>query len=405
MRVGVAVSGGADSVALFYSLRELDIAPLTILHINHGLRGAESEDDEEFVRSLAPELPFFSARAAPVSGNLEQHCRRERLRLFREWMKSGVVDRVATGHTATDQAETVLLRLLRGTGPTGLRGVLPVTGSGLIRPLIDVSRPSIRQFLRNKGWKWREDSSNADPRFLRNRVRAELLPLLRGLQPNIEQHLHRLSEIAIVEEDFWTGYLEKVGNPSNLLDVAQLRRLHPAVRRRFLRQAIAAQKGDLRRIEKQHLDRVDRLIEQPEGNGSVTIPGLMATRSFGWIRLTCLSSANCSAEYSYNDDVVIYVDQERLQGPLHVRAWQPGDRFQPAGRREPIPLKKLFQSARIPSWERQNRPIVTDGVSVIWLAGFGTDQRFAASAETRSILQYKARIFGLIESNPSSSTS
>ena len=384
-KLGVAVSGGADSVFLLHALRQVYEGPVVVLHVNHGLRGAASDEDESFVRSLAAADPFLTAKSLPVSGNIEQHCRRERLRVFGKWIRSGDVDHVATGHTASDQAETVLLRLLRGTGPTGLRGILPRTREGLVRPLLDLDRDAIRCYLRDLGVVWREDSSNADPRFLRNRVRATLLPLLRQLEPEVETNLGRLAAIACSEEEYWATQMPP---PTSVLDVKSLQTLHPALRCRILRHNIAANKGNLLRIEKGHLDAVESLVLQSDGDGGVSLPGLDIRRSMDLIRM----SSPSAREYRYTENVVLDLDGGRLQGPLRVRAWQPGDCFQPKGRVEPISLKKLFQSARVPSWERKNWPIITDGVSIVWMHRFGVDPKFAATGDTRNILRFQTQI-------------
>ncbi len=397
-RLGVAVSGGADSVFLLHALREVHRGPLVVLHVNHGLRGAASDEDEAFVRRLAGELPCAVVRAGPVEGNLEQFCRRTRLRWFTEWRAVGLVDWVATGHTASDQAETVLLRLLRGTGPTGLRGVLERTKSGLIRPLLGVSREAVREYLTRQGLAWREDASNEDPRFLRNRVRREVLPLLRELSPAVEGHLVRLAGIAGLEEQYWR---EQIMPGGPVREVKSLREMHPALRRRVLREWIASVKGDLRRVEEQHIGQLERLVMGARGAGSVTLPGVVATRSFGAVRMACPEAADSR----YTKEIVLELDEDRLQGDLRVRTWQPGDRFQPAGRSEPILLKRLFQVARIPLWERENWPIVTDGVSIVWSNRFGVSERFLPTGDTRNILRFVARISGLDESIPSPSTS
>jgi tRNA(Ile)-lysidine synthase len=396
--LGVAVSGGADSVFLLHALRTVHRGRLVVLHVNHGLRGAASDEDEAFVRRLAGALQCEVARGEPVEGNCEQFCREERLRRFAAWRAAGVVDWIATGHTASDQAETVLLRLLRGTGPTGLRGVLPRTRSGLIRPLLGASREAVRDYLTRQGLAWREDASNEDPRFLRNRVRRELLPLLRELSPAVEGHLVRLAGIAGLEEQYWR---EQMAPGGAVREVRALRELHPALRRRVLREWIASVKGDLRRIDEQHIGQLERLVMGARGEGSVTLPGVVATRSFGAVRMACPGAADSR----YTEEIVLELDEERLEGKLHVRAWQPGDRFQPAGRSEPILLKRLFQVARIPLWERENWPIVTDGVSIVWSNRFGVDERFLPTGDTRNILRFVARISGLDESISPSSTS
>ena len=152
-RVIVAVSGGPDSVCLFHVLRELRIQVVAIAHLNHKLRGAESDEDERFVAAMAREagLRFHSTVAVCSAGNLEQTARRARREFFHGLIRRGLADRIALGHTRDDQAETVLFRMLRGSGLAGLAGILPVTGEGLIRPLFGVTRGEVETFLRERG--------------------------------------------------------------------------------------------------------------------------------------------------------------------------------------------------------------------------------------------------------------
>ena len=162
-RIGVAVSGGADSVFLLHTLHELGLAA-AVLHFNHELRGAESEADEAFVRRMAQtlDLPLYVMRQPVPEGNTEQEARRQRYAFFLDQIASGVCDAVATGHNLDDQAETVLYRFLRGAGTAGLTGIRPNTDVGLIRPLLDLRRKDIRKWLAERGIGWREDSSNSN---------------------------------------------------------------------------------------------------------------------------------------------------------------------------------------------------------------------------------------------------
>src|SRR6266849_5944710 len=185
-RVAVAVSGGADSVCLLHILREA--APrfgltLSVAHFNHKLRGAASDEDECFVARMAAGagLAFHRADADLSEGreNLEQAGRRARQSFFQKLIRDGCADRVALGHTRDDQAETVLFRLMRGSGLAGLAGIYPVTTEGLIRPLIGVTRAEIEGYLQARTIPWRDDATNRDPRFARNRIRRDLLPQLR----------------------------------------------------------------------------------------------------------------------------------------------------------------------------------------------------------------------------------
>jgi tRNA(Ile)-lysidine synthase len=258
----VAVSGGADSIAL---LRALTLSPtglLTVAHVNHRLRGEESDADERFVRELAAELRLScrvkSVDVAACGGNLESAARRLRYEFFHELASDVGAGWIATGHTADDQAETVLFRILRGTGIQGLRGIsrcqsptpsVPFlgvtetgTGSGLpaeesstkgswiLRPLLSVSRAEVVAFLAEMGQQYREDTSNSDPRFTRNRIRHELLPLLRTFNPEVAASLARLAEHAADAHEIITVKVAEVLNKAErprvgdmvLLDVADL---------------------------------------------------------------------------------------------------------------------------------------------------------------------------------------
>ena len=216
-RVGVAVSGGADSVFLLHALRELGL-DLSVIHIEHGIRAAASIADADFVAHLASTyaLPFHLHRAdvPAIDGNLEEAARNVRHAFYTELIASSAVDRVATGHTRSDQAETVLYRILRGSGLTGLSGILPVTREGLVRPLLEIDRSEIEAWLRERGIDWREDDTNRDRTYARNRLRHEILPLLRHeFNPQLDSALANLATLARDEEAYWDSEL---ANPQSL---------------------------------------------------------------------------------------------------------------------------------------------------------------------------------------------
>ncbi len=275
MRLGVAVSGGADSIALLLLLRELAPAwglQLAVLHVQHGLR-PEAEAEAEFTRQLAARLQLdwrgFNLKP-PAGGNLEQWARRERYACFRRYLDETAADAVATGHQRDDQAETVLLRLLRGAGPRGLAGIWPVVyrqpGKGnaaangptapgapaIIRPLLERSRRELREYLQSRGQAWMEDASNASPRFLRNRVRQELLPRLeREFNPGIVAALARLAEQMRAEELDWqtrvTPLAEELWRPAPAggwqAETRRIAALPLAMRRRLVLAGLEAARG------------------------------------------------------------------------------------------------------------------------------------------------------------------
>ncbi len=218
-RVGVAVSGGADSVALLMlmsALRERIGITLKIVHLNHGLRGAESDADANFVKELArkQELEFIVERedvameARAHKWNLEDAGRRCRHAFFERLVAAGIVDKIAVAHTADDQAETMLAHLLRGTGVTGLAGIYPRAGA-VVRPLLAERRAVLREYLRSIGQEWREDATNADTGRLRARIRQKLLPLIeKDFTPKATERLARLASLAQEDTAFWNALVE-----------------------------------------------------------------------------------------------------------------------------------------------------------------------------------------------------
>ncbi len=201
-------------------------------------------------------------------------------------------DRIALGHTLDDQAETVLFRLLRGSGVSGLAGILPVTAEGLVRPLLDVRREEVRGYLKERGIASREDSSNRSDKFARNRIRQGLLPqLARDWNPQIASSLAHLADVAYEEEAWWAAEIARLGVPtieepgSVEIHTPSLAGMPMGLLRRLLRQAIHRAKGDLRGIDYSHIEAVAGLAVTPSGSARKAIPGLMVTRSFDWLQL------------------------------------------------------------------------------------------------------------------------
>ena len=432
-RIGVAVSGGADSVALLHILHALSsrfAIHLKVLHMNHRLRGSESDGDENFVRALAASFGFeiVVAQAPVQSGNIEQQARRARLDFFRRCMAAHNLQRVALGHTRSDQAETVLFRLLRGCGLTGLTGMRPVTKDRLIRPLLNLSRGEIRDWARREGIAWREDSSNADPRFARNRLRHEAIPALtRGFNPNLEGVLAGTAELARDEEDYWAQLIEPIYSQITkrthlglILQVSSLTGLHVAVRRRVIRRALADIRRNLRSIDLEHVEAVLAICSSTHGHDRVMNPGVDAFRSFetvlvarpresdtnarhyrvdlkmsvpcelpfqaGFISLNRVSAGtpNCDTFEKDHQISVEFADLDSrrvadTRGPLAVRNWEPGDELQRPGHRGAERVKSLFQEHRVLLWERRHWPVLVAGDEIVWVRRFGAAAKFNAS--------------------------
>ncbi len=311
--IGVGVSGGSDSVALLRLLVELggDLGlRLSVVHFNHQLRGTESDEDEGFVATLAAQmgLPFFAGRedvasAARENGwNLEDAARRLRYAYFESLVEAGQVQRIAVAHTADDQAETVLARLIRGTGPAGLSAIYPVKGH-VVRPLLEFRRRELRDYLCAAWQSWREDASNDDTSRLRARLRHDILPVIeRDLQPAIVGHLGRLARMAREDEAFWAGLvadrlgvlLRREGDRrgircSDLLvplpwaGAALPDDSRFAVTRRLVRGIVQELQADSGQLTSLHVEQVLRLAMTHSSGRSIDLPGVTAERSFDWL--------------------------------------------------------------------------------------------------------------------------
>lgn len=282
-RLGVAVSGGADSVFLLYALRELASAELSVIHIEHGIRGSASINDAAFVQELAHKfgLPFHlhSANVPAIDDNQEQAARHVRQKFFTGLIAAGTLDRIATGHTRGDQAETVLYRILRGSGLAGLAGILPVTKEGLVRPLLEIDRAEIEAWLRERNIPWREDASNQNCAYARNRLRHEILPLLReSFNPNLDENLSNMATVARDEELYWDELLPPnqplaTSHQPVVIRTEQLTKSAPAISRRLIRATIASAKGDLRQIDFAHVERILKMARSRDGHDRVQLPG------------------------------------------------------------------------------------------------------------------------------------
>jgi tRNA(Ile)-lysidine synthase len=441
-RVGVAVSGGADSVFLLHALHQL--APrwnlkLSVVHIEHGIRGAASLADAEFVRGLAAQfaLPFEvrSANVPAVAGNLEQAARNARLGFYAELIAAGTLDRIATGHTHNDQAETVLYRILRGSGLAGLAGILPVTEEGFVRPLLAVKRHEIETWLRERAIEWRHDETNCDPSYARNRIRHQTLPLLREtFNPRLDEALVHLASLAQDEERYWSAELDQyqLAPPeSPILRTSQLTGLPPAVSRRLVRRLIRHIKGDLRQIDFSHVEKILEMARSPQGHARAHLPGVEVIRSLDWLRfalpgftsrskhdfsipaqvpgslelpgsctritLQLLEKPDSPEAYATVVDDLdwqrVTVSEEAPSG-LELRNWRPGDQYRRVGRSKQEKVKVLFQEARVPLWERRSWPIITYNGTILWVRRFGAAAEFVAGPETRVVLRVGESVSG-----------
>jgi tRNA(Ile)-lysidine synthase len=328
--VGIGVSGGADSVALLRLLddlrNELGIR-LLVLHFNHQLRGADSDADEQFVAELAAarQLAFVSARenvaaqAQRQGWNLEDAARRLRYQFFSGFVDSGRAKRIAVAHTADDQAETLLAHLLRGTGPAGLAAIYPVAGH-VVRPLLEIRRQELREYLAAVQQAWREDPTNLDTTRLRARIRHALLPQLeRDFQPAVVARLDQLAALAREDENFWSALLADryralvehtpQGHSIRIPDLLVPLPLDPSVKgaaegpgvfaalsKRLIRRIYEELKGDRRQLTAGHVEQVLRLATTCPSGRRVELPaGAVVERSFDRLNFSLAARAGSRA--------------------------------------------------------------------------------------------------------------
>jgi tRNA(Ile)-lysidine synthase len=422
----VAVSGGADSTALLYLLSAL--APelglrLHVLHVDHGLR-EDSSADAEFVRALGRRLgvPVEATRVTVVRrGSLEDAARLARYAALEECADRIGAQRIALGHTAEDQAETVLMRLLEGTGVRGLAGIPPVRGR-VIRPLIAARRHALVGLLEQAGLEWREDPTNRDLKFFRNRVRHEVLPLLAAAHdadvvPVLARVAGRAREMVGALEQVAAIELARLvtdqGPHALTLPRAALAALPRPVAAEVLRQAAArlgsraplrawAHRGLARVLASPpprrpfrvgglalevsgQLVRIGRQAPPPLTTRTVPVPGTVVLSEIGRALHARIVPAAGYAVPRQADRAAF--DADRLGEPLLVRSRRPGDRVQPFGVAGDRRLKTLFIETKVPRWERGRQPVVEAGGVIIWIAALRRAAIAPVSAGTRRVLE------------------
>ncbi|MCM8789614.1 MAG: tRNA lysidine(34) synthetase TilS [Candidatus Omnitrophica bacterium] len=284
-RILIGVSGGPDSVALLYLLKslknELGLS-LHIAHFNHMLR-PDSSKDEEFVSNLAAKLkiPFISCslniRGLSQKGSLEEVARNARFKFFFRAARKIKADKIALGHNLDDQAETVLMRLLRGTGLYGLSAILPkrnIFGYKIIRPLIEIRRKEIETYLKKRGIMTRQDLTNYEERYFRNKIRHRLLPLLeKEYNQNINEILSNVAESSAYDYDYLISTAElRLKQLGKKINIKKFLKLHTAIQRLILRLSIMKLKGNIRQIDFKHIKEIEDMIAYRPDNSIVDLP-------------------------------------------------------------------------------------------------------------------------------------
>lgn len=386
-QVFCAVSGGADSMALLwaiYLLKDKLKIRLCAAHFNHQLRGEESDRDEQFVRDFCDrfEIPLFVGRGEIVAGpkGLEAAARDARYAFF-----DTLPGKIATAHTADDNAETVLMHLVRGTGLKGLGGIMPVSGNR-IRPMLTCTRQQVLAFLEEYHISFVEDSSNAGDAFLRNRLRHYVMPLLKQENPCLAENLSTMA-MGLREDEAALGAL---ANYAILPPVSQLQKLSAPVRSRMLERFL--KDCGVKEPERQHIQLAESLVFSDKPSASGNFPGnVTVCRNYDRLEAAApavppvavdmpvgeevlweamgLKVRCCSAEAIVNTETVFTVHTE---GKLILRSRQSGDEMRlPGGTKS---LKKLFADRKIPAGQRIQIPVIVDDAGVVGVYGIGANE-------------------------------
>lgn len=425
-RLLVGVSGGVDSVVLLDLLAsvapELDLE-LMVLHVDHCIR-PESAADAEFVMGLCrgPDIPCrietvdVPKLASERGLSLEAAGREARRELLQRWSEEHNCRRIVLAHHRGDQAETFLQRLLRGSGLSGLQA-MRVDDGRYWRPLLSFSRGRIEAYARERQLEWVEDASNADPQFLRNRIRLELLPQLAQINPRIDERLAALCLQLQREEEFWRQQVEQVW-PQVLLTTddglrlgrTRLLECHPALRLRLLREALRRLRGDLQALESVHIEALDKLLRTERSQAELDLPGCWAARRYNqlWLRLQApkvrefdvpllpgeplvlpdgrvLVAELCERAQGETDHHVEF-DAALLRFPLQVRSPQPGDRFVPSGMAGRRKVKDLLIDLKLEKEQRRSLPLLLCGDRILWLAGLRRSALAPVTRDCRKVL-------------------
>ncbi|MYB92492.1 tRNA lysidine(34) synthetase TilS [Candidatus Poribacteria bacterium] len=443
----VAVSGGADSLALLYGLHALHTqlnCKLHVVHLNHCLR-PDADADTEFVQQHAArlELPCTIQRAEVPrlvkewKLSVEAVGRKARYQFYESVCMEVSATKVALGHHQDDSTETVLMNLIRGSGAAGLKGIAPVRDIKFIRPLVGSTRQQIEAFLTSIEITPRQDTTNTDVNYLRNRIRHELIPqLARDYNPNIKTGLSRTADVLGTESEYLDTVARKAfetcriqGTQKNVvLDRVKFRQYHIALQRRMLRQSVSEMLGDMNDLYFAHCEAMLNLVEGDAPNTGLALPNDLRFRrayqqliferkpveieSFAYPVTTvgktsiailnteitaelgdvespgtlALPDGKFEAIFDYDTLRKVFAKPSSETLPLTVRNRQQGDRFQPYGMRGTKKIKDFLIDAKVPRSERNSIPLLVCGDEILWVIGYTTSDTFKIKSDTRQYL-------------------
>ncbi|MBR6541627.1 MAG: tRNA lysidine(34) synthetase TilS, partial [Anaerotignum sp.] len=422
-KIIVGLSGGADSVALLHvlcGLKEEFQWEITAVHIHHGLRGEEADGDASFAEAFCEKLGVscivrkydVKAEAEKRKMGEEETGRLLRYEVFREL--AGVDGRIAVAHHRKDQAETLLMRLCRGTGLTGLVGMAPVR-ENICRPLLFCSREEIEQYCKEHGLAWREDASNQEEKYTRNKLRLKVLPVLEEVNPKAVEHISETAELLALDEDFLEQQASacyedaKMDAPAGEvhLNRTKLQELHPAMKKRVLRKAMAEfLSADVSQVQIQALE---DLLENETGKSRDFLGGIRVENQYDSMVFSLekektegycyalpvgeeifVSEKNMtvmawlSEKYEVDSEDTKCFDFDKVSGKLFCRTRKPGDLIALKNGRKKI--KDLFIDEKVPRSERDILPLITVGEEVLWAKGLRVSENFRPDDDTKIYL-------------------
>jgi tRNA(Ile)-lysidine synthase len=438
-KIVIALSGGPDSVFMFHSLFELREelnVELFAVHVNHCIRGGEAKRDEEFARRLCEThkvpIKFFTfdipAIVKQTGKSLEEAGHDVRRQAYMDCLGHFGANRIATGHTADEQAETVLIRLLTGAGEQGLAGIAPVSEGCFIRPLIETGKADILEYLGSSGLEYMTDHTNFENTTVRNRVRNILLPVIQEhFNPDVESALCRTASIFREQNDYLDRilnfYLDRfsvVDSSEARLDLPGVTNLAPWIMKNLLRRLVARFKGDLANIGYVHTMELFRLAEKPSGSSIILPGGLKASREYNYLiikqnnivekpalppaelffpgenhpenwnlKITGTLSDEC-LKFDKDDRHSIYVDYDLCQDKkFSIRTRRDGDSFIPSGMRGSKKVKDFLIDMKISREQRDLIPMVLCDEDIIWIAGYRRSDLYRILPSTKRVLNIR----------------
>lgn len=434
-RILVAVSGGPDSVCLLYilvGLKDKYSLSFHIAHLNHSFRGKESQRDATFVRNLAKRIGIPSTiEKMNVSKIIKERklskedgAREIRYEFLERVAEEQNCNKIALGHTADDQAETVLLRLFKGTGRTGICGIPPKRGK-IIRPLIEIRREDVLQYLNKNKIPWLMDSSNLEKNYLRNFIRLDIIPTLKKrVNPKLIDAISKFVVLSRIDESYldmeadelYTDAIIEKKRSEIVLKIDSILSSHTAISTRMVRKAIKDFKGDLRKVTAKHIESILRLCRGETGK-KVSLPfHIIAEKSYDRLTLSKIGESvkgykgvveipgvcvidglkiftavqkKFKKQWKNKNDFEAYFDLDEISPPLYVRNKLPGDKFIPLGMKGEKKVKDIFIDDKVPKDER-NKPLLIDKKGILWIIGNRRSERAKLKKGTEKVLYMKA---------------